>query len=112
MSYTILLGARLVGCNGRNLGTITINKLDSASLLYPYAPPGNKLSPNSIFNKFGSYGNQFNSMSAYNPVTTTPPSIVLNGTVIGYLTKNRALTGAIDPDSLFEWLGIPPINYS
>jgi hypothetical protein len=38
---------------------------------------------------------------AYSEYTASPPAIVLDGYVIGYVTKNGYLPGALDPDVLF-----------
>lgn len=43
--------------------------------------------------------------SAYNPYMTTPPAIVYEGSIVGYLTKNDFPSGAIDPDQLFAAYG-------
>jgi hypothetical protein len=55
------------------------------------------VSPTSVRNRVGLCGSVTSPNSAYNNVTPTPPSIVYDGIVIGYLTKNNVNPRGIDP---------------
>lgn len=59
----------------------------------------------SIRNPYGDYGSPYASDSAYNPYTSHPPIIWYDGSAIGYVTKNKYLWNAVDPDVLFATYG-------
>ncbi len=99
-----LVGSKIVAEDDTYLGKI-INKYGSESIFNQYGSFGSKYSSTSIWNKYGIYGGSYSQFSPFNPYTSTPPAIYKNGTLIGYLTVNKYITGAINPwvlKSLFE----------
>jgi hypothetical protein len=97
--------AALVGDDGQYLGVLSSNRYDSKSVCNPYGDYGSKYSSSSVRNPYGDYGSKYGSLAAYNSYTSTPPAIVYRQRVVGYLTKNKFLSGAIDPDILFATWG-------
>lgn len=95
----------LLAQDGQPLGVISTNTFDSDSLANPYGTYGSRYALYSIWNRYGTYGSAYATYSPYNAYTSTPPLILQNGTVIGYLTKNRFLTPRVDPDDLAVALG-------
>lgn len=93
--------ATLLADDGTYLGRISSNKYDSDSVCNRYGEYGSKYASTSVRNKYGTYGSAYSGSSAYDKYTSTPPAIILGGVQVGYLTKNRVLPGAIDPDILF-----------
>ncbi len=90
--------------DGTFLGKLTPNRYDNESIFNRYGPYGNRFSQFSILNKFSPYGgNQFSSLSPYNRFTQTPPKLFLNGKFVAYLTVNPNLNPRVDPDKLYEW---------
>jgi hypothetical protein len=101
--------APIVGCtevilrasDGTFLGDAT-SFLTADSLCNPASAYGSPASPTSIFNPFGTYGNTSGLLSAYSPVTLTPPILVCTTTqaALSPVSKNATLVGVIDPDVL------------
>lgn len=95
----------LLANDGQFLGKLSLNRYDSESISYQYGSYGSKYSSTSIFNKYSSYGSKYSSLSPFNQYTSTPPTIYLRGQKLGFLTKNRYLSGQnVDPEELFEWM--------
>ena len=90
----------LVADDGTFLGDISSNSYASDSICNSYGSYGSKYESNSIRNEYGTYGSKYSNDSAYNKYTSTPPKIIQSRRVVGYLTKNDYLSGAIDPDEL------------
>ncbi|MFB7817378.1 stalk domain-containing protein [Paenibacillus chitinolyticus] len=87
------------------LGKITSNQYDPDSVLNQYGTYGSELSATSIFNKLGTYGGQFSQESAFNTYATKPPVIKdSKNNIVGYLTVNPYIQGAISPSQIGEWL--------
>lgn len=86
------------------LGKMTTNEFDSDSIFNDYGTYGSKYNSKSIWNEYGTYGSSYSSESAFNKYATKPPAIVLDGEVVGYLTINTTITGAVSPIGLQEWL--------
>jgi hypothetical protein len=78
------------------IGSIS-NKFDPNSIFNKFGTYGNKFSSDSIWNKFGNNGNPYASNSAFNKYTSSPPRIIKNKQIIGYLTVNKYVSGAINP---------------
>jgi len=91
-----LNNAKVVADDGQYLGKIC-SEYNSESIINNYGTYGSEYNSKSIWNKFGQYGNEFSLMSPFNDFTTTPPMIIKNGVVIGYLTKNKSIKNAVDP---------------
>lgn len=102
----------LVANDGQFLGKLTLNRYDSESIFNKYGNYGNPYSSTSIFNKYSSYGSPYSSLSPSNPYTSTPPAIYLKGIFYGYLTKNNYIGGVrLDPDNITNWLEINGLRY-
>ena len=100
--------------DGTFLGHISSDRYDSNSICNSSGNYGSNYRNESIRNIYGTYGSEYSSESAYNKYTSTPPVIIKIGTyyvhgaannrtprqIVGYLTKNDYLSGAIDPDEL------------
>jgi len=97
----IVDGSKVIADDGQYLGKIC-NPFNHESIFNEFGTHGNKFNLNSIWNKFGSYGNQFSKLSPFNKFSTSPPMIIKNGKVIGYLTKNKSLSNAVDPHILLS----------
>lgn len=89
--------------DGVFLGKLTPNQFDSESIFNKFGTYGNKFSQTTFLNKFSPYGQQFSQLSAYNSMASSPPQIFHKGQFVGYLTKNMRLSPRIDPDEIFEW---------
>jgi hypothetical protein len=99
--YDIDGRAFLVADDGAYLGKISSNAFDYESICNGFGPYGNPFSGTSIRNDFAPYGNPFSALSADNSFTSSPPQIIYQRKVVGYLTKNQFLPSALDPDLLF-----------
>jgi len=88
------------------LGLVSSNAYSAESILNSYGTYGSSYSTNSIFNTFGTYGSPYSSNSVCNTfaLASNVPKIWRNGVLIGYLTKNQFITGAIDPATLIAAL--------
>lgn len=104
LNFDRFLGASIVAEDGTYLGKISRSKYESNSILNNYGSHGGKYSSHSIFNKYGSYGGKYSSYSPFNKYSSSPPKIVKNGRVLGLLTVNKHLTGAVNPFSLIGFL--------
>jgi hypothetical protein len=104
--FTELLDASLIAGDGKFLGKISRNTLDSESISNTMSPHGSTLSAESIFNTLGQYGSTLSSLSPFNSLAASPPRIVKAGRQLGYLTKNSMKQPATDPDELLKWLGL------
>ena len=95
---TDLWNASIIADNGKNtyLGKIS-SKYDSDSIFYQYGDYGSKYGNNSIWHQYGDYGSKYSQYSAFNRNTFSPPYIVKNRTIIGRLTLNDSVPGAINP---------------
>ena len=70
------------------------------SIFNEFGTYGSGFSSDSIWNKFGTYGSEFSSKSPFNKFTITPPAIVKNNKIIGYLTVNKFIQGGVYPSCL------------
>lgn len=89
--------------DGTFLGKLNPNLFDQESIFNKFGPYGNKYSQSSIFNRFSTYGNQFNQLSPYNQFSANPPKLYIKGKFIAYLTKNQVMSPRVDPDELLGW---------
>jgi hypothetical protein len=78
------------------LGKIT-DSFDPESIFNSFGRFGNAFAANSIWNNFGRYGGSIPMHSPLNALSTRPPYIVKNNKIIGRLTTNKLVTGAVDP---------------
>lgn len=81
------------------LGTLT-NEINSNSIFNDIGTYGSDISSNSIWNDIGTFGSDISSYSPFNDITSTPPMIVKDGKIIGYLTVNEIISGGISPHIL------------
>ena len=81
------------------LGQIDV-EFSSDSIFNEYGTHGSKYSSQSIQNEYGRFGGEYSVHSAFNKYSSTPPLIVKDGRVIGRLTVNKYVAGAIDPNWL------------
>lgn len=86
----------MLNSDNEYIGSIS-NKFDPNSIFNKFGTYGNKFSSDSIWNKFGNNGNPYASNSAFNKYTSSPPRIIKNKQIIGYLTVNKYVSGAINP---------------
>lgn len=89
--------------DGTFLGSLNPNKYDTNSIFNRYGEYGNKFSSMSIFNKFSKYGGEFSLNSPFNAQSLNPPSIISGGNKLAFLTVNKMLTPSIDPAEIFDW---------
>lgn len=84
------------------LGKLTTNQYDSDSIYNKYGNYGSKYSSESIWNDYGNYGGKYSSYSPFNQFTTTPPYIIDgNGNIVGRLTVNPYVYGAVSPYQIY-----------
>lgn len=88
--------ATIVSSDGTYLGKLG-SKYDSNSIFNKYGTYGSKYNAKSIWNTYGNYGSKYNTLSAFNPYSSKPPRLFKGKKLIGYLTKNKYLSGAVDP---------------
>lgn len=100
---SIVKDAALIAQDNNNtlLGKIT-SPFDSKSIFNEYGEYGSEYSTKSIWNQYGTFGNEYSTYSPFNKYTTTPPMLVKNGKIIGYLTVNKFVKPSISPNLLKE----------
>ncbi|MFM5392649.1 hypothetical protein ACET62_12955 [Aeromonas veronii] len=81
------------------LGTID-NKFNAKSIFNEFGNYGSKYSSESIWNDYGSFGGKYSSHSPFNNMSTTPPMIVKDNNIIGYLSSNKHMSNSINPSIL------------
>lgn len=87
------------------LGILTTNKFDSESIFNEFGTYGNPFSSKSIYNEFGTYGGEFSQYSPFNKFSSKPPLIVdADGNVVGRLSVNEFVIGAVSPYTIFDLL--------
>ncbi|MCR6496758.1 hypothetical protein LJB71_11425 [Thermomonas sp. S9] len=98
---SVVSGAAIIAQDDENtfLGKIT-NAYDSNSIFNDYGTHGSKYSSSSIWNSYGAFGSEYSSYSPFNKYTSTPPMIIKNRKIIGYLSANKSLGSAISPNLL------------
>ena len=101
-----LEGAEIVSEDGRFLGRISRNPLDTDSIANTLGKYGSRLSSTSIFNRMGRYGGT-SAASPFNTAAAAPPRIrTPEGEFIAYLTLNKAMEPRVDPHHLMSYLGV------
>jgi hypothetical protein len=98
---SIVNGSVVIAQDSKNtfLGKIT-NSFDSESIFNEFGTYGNPFSGSSIWNQFSEFGNQFNSYSPFNEFSSSPPMIIKDRKIIGYLSANKSMRGSISPNLL------------
>ena len=94
-------GASIVADNDERtfLGKIN-SSISSDSIFNNICQYGSDISSNSIWNDIGRFCSDISSLSPFNEISSSPPFIVKNNKVIGRLTVNTILVGAVDPNWL------------
>lgn len=80
-----LAGGRIVAHDGTYLGRIGPT-YDTESIFCPYGPYGATYSTKSIWCTYCTYGASYNVLSPFSSYSTTPPKIIVDGTVVAALT--------------------------
>lgn len=76
------------------LGCLTCSKYDANSVWNEYGSFGSKYQSSSIWNSYGIYRSQYSAQSPWNRYSSSPPVLLdVNGSFIGYFTKNAYLQG-------------------
>lgn len=101
-------GGILRGADGQLLGKINSNKYDRESILNKYGPFGSKYSQTSIFSQYSKYGSKYGPYSVNNPMTSTPPEIIVNGRVVAKVSANPRIQNRISPEDFFATLNENP----
>ena len=98
---SIVRGAKLIAQDNEKtyLGEIT-NRYASNSIFNEYGNYGSKYSSNSIWNEFTTFGSEYSYYSPFNEYTSTPPMIIKNRRIVGYLTANKTIGASVSPDAL------------
>lgn len=92
----ILDGAVIINNDGDFLGRVA-SPYNSESIFNEYGKYGNSYNPNSIWNEYGPNGSPYRTNSAFNSYSQNPPVLMKNGKLIGYLSTNKYLAGAMHP---------------
>lgn len=93
----ILDGALVVAQDGRGtvLGSVG-DRFGLDSIFNPYSNEGSRFGLDSVNNQYGDFGSRYSDLSARNEFAQQPPMIIMDGEVVGYLTTNKYLPGAIN----------------
>lgn len=93
-----LEGAVLISQDRGNtyLGKIT-NRFDDKSIFNEYGNYGSKYADKSIWNDYSQFGGKYSEHSPFNKYSSSPPMIVKGREIIGYLSVNKRIAGAINP---------------
>ena len=96
-----LSGAVIIAQDSKNtfLGKISSSS-DPQSIFNEYGTYGNEFSASSIWNEFSEFGNEFNSLSPFNEYSSRPPMVIKSRKIIAYLSTNSSIGGAISPNLL------------
>ncbi len=89
-------GAVIVAEDGTYLGKIA-DAYDSKSIFNKYGTYGSAYSGKSVWNDYGPYGSEYSNKSARSKYTSTPPKLIVDGKVVGFLSANKFKSGAINP---------------
>jgi len=89
--------------DGQFLGLISSDPYEPNSIMNKYGTYGSEYSATSIFNAYSSYGGAYSLQSAFNNLASTPPVIIKNGRAVAYLTTNPYLKPSINPHVLIEY---------
>ncbi len=95
----------LVAYDGQFLGNVNDNAFDPDSLANRFGTYGSTFNSLSIWNQFGTYGSEFNSLSPWNSFTTTPPCIIEEGACVLFVTANTFVQPSIHPNDLAATVG-------
>jgi hypothetical protein len=71
------------------------NQFASESIMNELGQYGSEISTLSVRNEIGKYGSPVSTYSANNNITSTPPGIFKNNSLIAYLTTNTIIVGGV-----------------
>lgn len=71
------------------------NSSATESIMNKIGTYGSQISPSSVRSQIGMYGSTVSILSANSSLTSTPPMIIKNNQLIGYLTVNRLIQGGV-----------------
>ena len=94
--------------DGQFLGTVSSNIFERDSLLNKYGPYGSRYSPTSIFNKYSKYGSRYGVYSVNNPLSTSPPQLIVNERVVASITANPRISSRIPLERFVATLETDP----
>ncbi|MEC8849140.1 MAG: hypothetical protein VYB93_07750 [Pseudomonadota bacterium] len=94
-------GARIIAQDDENtyLGKVA-SAYDSDSIFNEYDSYGSEYSSDSIWNEYSEWGDEYSSVSPFNKYSSTPPMLIKDGEVIGYLSANKSMKAAVSPSML------------
>ncbi|BDT71806.1 hypothetical protein os4_13340 [Comamonadaceae bacterium OS-4] len=97
----ILNGAVIIAQDSSDtfLGKVA-SSFDSQSIFNEFGTYGNEFSSKSIWNEFSTFGNGFNSNSPFNEFSSSPPMLIKNRKILGYLSANKSIKSSISPNLL------------
>ena len=97
----VVKGSVIIAQDDQNtfLGKIA-SSFDSQSIFNEFGTYGNPFSSSSIWNQFSTFGNQFNTHSPFNQFSASPPMIINNKKIVGYLSANKSIRASISPNLL------------
>src|SRR3546814_11611534 len=96
VSCSTIDGAVIVADDGTYLGKVA-DAYDGKSIFNKYGTHGSPYSGNSVWNNYGPYGSEYSNQSARSKYTSTPPRLIVDGKVVGFLSTNKNKPGATDP---------------
>lgn len=91
-----LAGAIIVAADGTYLGKVA-GRFDSDSIANQYGDYGSRYSASSMFNQYGEYGSKYSNYSPFNKYASESPSIIIGDRVVGYVTVQSTVRGAVHP---------------
>jgi len=97
----ILRDAKIIAQDDKNtyLGRIS-NKFAADSIFNSYGEFGNPYSGTSIWNTYAEFGNPYSSHSVANAYSMSPPMLIKDGKIIGYLSVNKSIKNAVSANLL------------
>jgi hypothetical protein len=97
----IVNGAVLIAQDDKNtyLGKVT-SAYNSESIFNEYGTYGSEYNSASIWNQYATFGSEYSSYSPHNSYTSTPPMIIKNKKILGYLSANKNIKSSISPNLL------------
>lgn len=97
----VVMGAVLIAQDDTNtyLGRIS-SSYDSESIFNEYGTYGSRYNSSSIWNEYANFGSEYSLYSPQNRYTSTPPMIIKNKKVLGYLSANKSIRSSVSPNLL------------
>lgn len=101
MACNVLNGAKIFAQDSSKtyLGEIA-NSYKSESIFNEFGSYGSEYSSKSIWNEYSTFGSKYSSYSAFNDIAASPPMIIKNSRVVGYLSTNDVKANPVSPKLL------------